>query len=322
MASLTDLIRSRLQCVRPTADGFQAQCPVCAASGRDQTGNHLHIWTRNGAFWCVVGSETPGHNAAVRAYLYDGVPPEALAAYQISIIDPEPKLEADKVFPEDMLSRMSQDHSYWVGRGISEDVLRRLEGGLVPRDPPGKLSGRYVFPIRCPSTKRIVGWTGRLVSDASFGPKWKHLVKAKRAIYPVVKVDAAIRRARKVVLVESPGDMLSLMTTGIDYALVLLGLNVNSRMLGYLASANLDEIIISTNSDTERVAPDGTVSHPGQDAAAKLRAKLIPYLGDHRVRVRLPGGGVKDWNEALLKAPTELATFKAELEGAPNPSTP
>lgn len=318
MLTLSELVMSRLHRVQRVSDGWTAQCPCCAAQGHDKTGNHLRIWAANGAFNCVVGSgdDEVGreHNRAIRRYIYDGVSPDVVLSLERSVVDPDPKLDADKVYPDSMLLKLKQDHSYWLNRGIREDVLRRLEGGVVPKDPPNKLSNRYVFPIRDPNSRQIVGWTGRLISDASFGPKWKHMLRAKRTIYPLHIVKPDIMRAKKVVLVESIGDMLALMSAGIPYCLVLFGLNLNSRLMGFLLAANLDEIVISTNNDAVRVGSDGAEYRPGQEAADKIARQIGAFLGDSRVRVRLPTTS-KDWNDVLLGGGDELVKFKAELEG-------
>lgn len=313
MSSLHDVLVARLENVRRNGDGtYQARCPACAAlNNGDSQKVHLRIWA-SGAFRCAkAGSEDTDHNRAIRAFIHEGVDPLAIATLAAtSLEDPNPKLDADTVYPEEMLQRLIPNHRYWIGRGIDEAVLRRLEGGLVPSDPPSKLSGRYTFPIRDYATRRIVGWTGRLTNDASFGPKHKHLVRVSRAIYPLTTVKDAIIRARKVVLNEGMGDQLALMTAGIDYTLMLMGLHINSRLLGYLVSANLDEVIISTNNDAIG-KPESQCA--GNVAAEKIRAKLVPYLGEHKVRVRLPQTR-KDWCKTLEDGTNELAVFKGELE--------
>lgn len=313
MATLADLLGQRLEKLRRNADGsFQARCPCCALQGHDKGGEHLRVWV-DGSFHCVVGSDDGGgsHNRAVRAWIYQGGDAATLALMELTVIDPEPKLTADTIYPESMLTRMVPDHSYWVGRKVNEDVLRRLEGGLVPAEPRGKLSNRYCFPVRDHASKRIVGWTGRLVSEASFGPKWKHLVKVSRCVYPLTANEAAIRRARKVVLIESVGNGLALSSTGIDNWIVLLGLNVNSRLLGWLVGANLDEVIVSTDND----AMDASKGHSaGNDKAVQIRDKLARYLGEHKVRVRLVQTR-NDWCKVLEDGTGELEVFKAELEG-------
>lgn len=312
MASLASILSKRLEKLRLNSDSqsWQARCPCCAAAGRDTSGEHLRVY-KSGAFSCVVDNSKE-HNRFIRSYVYDGVVAADLA--EVTIIDPEPKLDIDPVYPEELLKSLTPDYSYWRGRGISDDVLQRLEGGLYPRGQHGKMEGRFVLPVRHHQPPhRIMGWTGRLVNSASFGPKHKHLVKSSRAVYPLTVTREAILRARKVVLLESVGDMLACMTAGIDCVLVLFGLNLNSRIIGFLVGANLTEVIISTNKDEAKVAPDGTVTYPGQEAAAKARAKLVPYLGEDVVRIRLPEHS-NDWGDDLEKrGGAELAEFKKEL---------
>lgn len=310
--NLEGLIRSKLENVRPVAGGgWQCACPICRLEGGDSQRNHLRVYL-TGAFSCAKLQGDATHNKLIRAYLYKDASPEALALLETSFVDPDPKIDADKIYPEEMLKELVPDHSYWVNRGISEDVLRRLEGGYVPKDRKGKLSNRYVFPIRDHITGRIVGFSGRLVDPNSFGPKYKHLVKSSRVVYPLWYVKKDILAARKVVLVESSGDCLSLLSYGINNVLVLLGLNLNSKMMGFLASASLDEVIISTNNDNHE---SGKVSSKGAGnvGAQKIYDKLVPYLGEHRVRIRLPMTG-KDWNEADV---AEIQEFKKELESKP-----
>lgn len=315
---LQSILSTRLEGFRRNGDGtYQARCPACAAEGHDKQRNHLRIWP-SGAFVCAkLRKDNPNdapldHNRLIRAHVYQDLDPAALALLETQIVDPEPKLTADKVYPEEMLSGMVQNHSYWIGRGISEDVLRRMEGCLHPEGISSKMTGRYLFPIRDYPSRRIVGWTGRLVgSSNSFAPKWKHLCRASRVTFPLTVTADPIKHARKVVLVESPGDGLALAQGGIWCFGILLGLNLNSRWLGWLASADLDQIIISTNNDEIGAAKsDGA----GNKAAQKLRAKLVPFFGEERVVVRLPQAA-KDWGDVLKVCPEEIARFKAEIEG-------
>jgi hypothetical protein len=317
-ADLQSILSARLEAFRRNSDGsYQARCPVCASEGHDKQRDHLRVWP-SGAFRCAkYAKDAPGeapldHNRLIRAFVYQNVDPATLALLETQIIDPEPKLVADKVYPEETLTQMVPDHRYWVGRGISEEVLRRFEGGLHPEGIPSKMSKRYLFPVRDYPSRRIVGWTGRLTeSTNSFAPKWKHLVKSGRALYPLTVTADAIRTARKVVLVESPGDGLSLFQGGIPYVAILFGLNMNSRWLGWLASADLDQIVISTNNDAIG-KPQSDCA--GNKAAEKLRAKLVPFFGEERVKVRLPQSA-NDWNDVLRKGTGELALFREELEG-------
>ncbi len=306
---LHSLLSSRLDNLKRTQGGWTAACPVCRAEGGDGQRNHLRIW-QSAAFSCAKHQGERDHNRAIRAFIYQDADPDLVASLDVEVLDPDPKLDIERVYPEEMLTRLVQDHRYWLGRNISEDVLRKLEGGMAPVDEQSKLSGRYIFPVR-DAHGRITGFTGRLVNDASFGPKWKHLVRASKAAYPLNVTGEHIRRTRKVCFTEGVGDGLTWGTHGIWNWLILLGLNLNPRVLGFLASANPTHIIISTNSDSERVnKTTGNVTHPGQDAAVKLRNQLIPFFGEERIIIRLPQTA-KDWNAA---DPDEVRAFKAEVE--------
>lgn len=309
MASFDDIIRAHLENVRPTTDGWVAACPACRGQGGDKQGNHLRIWRGSHAFNCAkAGPEDREHNKLVRAVLYQDADPFALAALDLQIVDPEPKLDVDKVYPEDMLARLVPDHRYWVGRGISEDVLRKLEGGLAPPDEKSKLSNRYIFPVR-DDKGRITGFTGRLVSEASFGPTHKHLVRASRAVYPIHVAGEHIRRTRKVAFTEGIGDGLTWASHGMWNWLLLFGLNLNARILGFLVSVNPTHIVISTNNDAV-----GDKGHSvGNETAEKLRRKLVPFFGEERVLIHLPPR--KDWNQCQQENPAEVAEFKAWFDG-------
>ena len=60
-----------------------------------------------------------------------------------------------------------------------------------------------------------------------------------------------IKESKKVFLVESIGDMLSLWEAGIKNTLVLFGLNVSSKIKQILIMLNLEKIYICLNNDDE-----------------------------------------------------------------------
>ncbi len=306
---LNALLSSRLDNVKRAPQGWVAACPICAQAGNGLRGrNQLKVWA-SGAFHCVIASDQPGHNAALRAWLYAEADPDTLASLAEQIIDPEPKLEVEKVYPEDMLTKLTPDYRYWMGRGISEEVLRRMGGGLASADEKSKLAGRYVLPVR-DEKGRIIGWTGRLVSDASFGPTHKHLVKSSRCVFPIHDAAEAIRRTRKVVFTEGVGDGLSLATVGLRNRLDLLGLNLNARVMGFLVSVNPTHLILSLNNDAIGEAKS---KNAGNKAADKLRAKLVPFFGEERVLDKPPQTR-KDWNKVLMENPEEIHAFKAWVD--------
>lgn len=290
---------SRLTNVKPTADGFQARCPACAAQNGDKSGNHLRIW-KNGAFNCIVGSETPGHNRIIRSLvLGDGT-------IDVEYIDPEPRLTTDKIYPESSIAALLPDYTYWLGRGMKESVLAALENGVAPKGEKGKLAGRTIFPVR-DMQRRIMGFSGRLLETNSFAPTWKHMFKSSRSVYPWHLTGPAIKAAKTVVLVESVGDLLACLSHDIKPVLCIFGLNLNSAIISTLVANGVQRVILSLNND-----PDPVKSHSGS-ALARIESKLTLFFA--RVEVRLPES--KDWGKAAEggeAGAAELARFKAEVE--------
>jgi hypothetical protein len=46
----------------------------------------------------------------------------------------KPKLVTQKVYEKDMLLKLKKDHSYWIQRGVPEDILVEFEGGVALED--------------------------------------------------------------------------------------------------------------------------------------------------------------------------------------------
>ncbi len=307
------LLSSRLEGLRRNSDGtYQARCPICALSGGDSGKQHLRIWPSQ-AFRCVK-DDSKEHNKAVRAVIYDSADPETLAELSLQVIDPEPKLEVEKVYPEEMLTKLVPDYRYWAGRGISEEVLRRMGGGLAPADERSKLSGRFIHPLRNKGDK-LIGFAGRLVSEASFGPKWKILGKKTKFVYPHYSIlSKELDSKKEIILVEGIGCVLSLASAGIWNTFCLFGLNVSSVLLGLVVSKNLKRVVIATNNEASGI---------GNTAAAKIRAQLIVFLGEEKVIVHLPdkkdfaemsSEAIQQWYNTSQVAPDEVKAFKAEVE--------
>ncbi len=289
---------SKLVNVKALSNGWQAQCPVCAREGRDLTGkNHLRLY-RSGAFSCVVNHGDLGHNRAIRALLKDGYESE------VEYIDAEPRTKVDRVYPDSVLERLIPDYSYWVGRGMKEDVIRALECGLAPEDEKGPLSGRAVFPLRNPSGK-IEAFTGRLAIENSIGKKWIHLGPVSHVVWPWRLSGPEIERTKTAVLIESPGDSLACLSHGIKPVICLFGLNLFGLTIATLVAAGVNRVFVSLNRDKDE--------RKGQAAADKIARRLEHFVPD--VRIRLPNG-FKDWGEAAEggeAGAAELARFREEI---------
>lgn len=273
-------------------------CPQCQKEGHDKQKQHLKIW-KNGAYNCSKYGDDILHNKAIKILLCGFSGDDDFEYIE------EPKLTVEKIYPESSLSTLLPDYSYWVGRGIKEEVLKELEGGLAPQGEKGKLVGRYIFPIRNLQGK-IMGFTGRIVISNSFSTLWKHCFRSSKAVYPWNVTGDDIKKSKTVILTESLGDAMSLISVGIKPVLCIFGLNLNGLIISTLVGASVERIIISLNKDEDE--------NKGRAAAERIARKLTLFFS--RVEIRLPVS-FKDWNEALTGGETgmaDLMKFKEEIE--------
>lgn len=283
----------------PTDQSIQCQCPICASEdGRDLVGrNHLRVY-QSGGFRCIVNDDRV-HNAKIRAYLR-GTNPDENPDYEY--IDPEPaRISVEKVYPEETLSKLVPDYSYWVGRGIKPEVLARLEGGMAPEDEKSKLSARFIFPCRN-IDGRIIGYSARLTFNNSFAPKWKIIGKKSLFIMPSVSISKpAIQETGTVILVEGIGCCLKLGERGIFNTLCLFGLNISGRQISYIVSTGARRVVIATNNEDSGI---------GNQAAERLKTKLCAFFSEENVVIHLPYSKdfmemseekIAEWHQSLQK---------------------
>ncbi len=290
---------SKLKGVKRQAGGtVVAQCPACAKENRDQSCNHLSI-KASGEFNCIVGSASDSnHNRFIRAFLLDG------ATEEFEFISAQPEsIKMDRVFPDEILTKLIPDFSYWAGRGIEKEVLQPLENGLAPRDQKGALSGRSLFPLRNPDG-RIIAFTGRLVVTNSLDKKWRHLGPVSKVVWPWRVSGPVIESTKTAILVESPGDTLALLSSDIKPVICLFGLNLFDLTISHLIGAGVNRVFVSLNRDAD--------PRKGQAAADKIARKLNAFVPD--VRIRLPNAPYKDWGDAKKDGEAGAAELKAFRE--------
>lgn len=200
-----------------------------------------------------------------------------------TIEQPELTLNEPKIFPIEILQNLKPDHSYWLNRGISREVLDELGGGIA--DLP-KMKGRYCFII-WNSKKQIIGIQGRSLDGKN--PVYKILGSKSEFCFPMHVNLKDIKQKSEVILVEGVGCALSLMVAGIRNSLVLFGISLSNHQLSTLISLAPRKILVSTNRD----------HGPGIIAADKLQRRLWKFFDKRQVEIRLPPG--KDFNEVLQK---------------------
>ena len=196
---------------------------------------------------------------------------------KIEIVKPE--IKSPKVFNKTCLSKLVSNHMYWQSRGISEDTVSQFKGGIIGE---GKMKNRYVFPF-FDAKDRLVGVSGRYTKPIKYDsiPKWKHIGDKYAWKYPLFLNHKIIIKEKKVFLVESIGDMLSLWEAGVKNSIVTFGLDVSSTIMGVLLRFDLDKIYISFNNDSNK-------NSRGNFAAKKVEQKLLKHFDPNQIEVKLP----------------------------------
>lgn len=203
----------------------------------------------------------------------------------ISIIErkPEkPEIKHHKTYPKDYLDKLQPIHDYWVNRGVDLSVIKEFQGGV---DDSGKMKGRYVFPI-FNSIQEIIGFSGRDILPNNpksdfVRPKWKHIGDKSKWKYPIHLNLKILQERRRVILVESIGDMLALWSAGIKNTITIFGVDVSVEILNCLLKLDIDKITISLNNDYEN-------NNVGNKAAQKTKNKLLKYFDANQVKIMLP----------------------------------
>lgn len=211
----------------------------------------------------------------------------------------KPEIKGTRILPKEFLNKILPEHNYWIARGVSKATLEDLGGGVVK---VGKMSDRYVFPI-FNYKQELVGISGRdiLNEKNSSRPKWKHIGTKSEWKYPLQMNNRLIQEKKKVILVESIGDMLSLWEADVKYVIVTFGLDVSVAVINYLLRVDIDEIYVSFNNDEQN-------NSAGNVAADKAKKKLLKYFDPPQVKVALPSK--KDFGEM---SPEEIHEWRAKI---------
>ncbi len=192
----------------------------------------------------------------------------------------KPELKAMKTYPKDLLFKLIKDHSYWNGRGVSNETLEAFQGGVIKS---GKMMDRYVFPI-FNYNKDLVGFAGRdLINDPKKDsrPKWKLIGDKSGWKYPLQLNNKIVREGKEAILVESIGDCLSLWEAGVKNTIVTFGLDLSISVLNYLLKIDANKIIVAFNNDDEK-------NSAGNAAADKALNKLSRYFDSNQLTIALP----------------------------------
>jgi len=193
------------------------------------------------------------------------------------------KLKFEEVYPDSILEKLLPHYKFYNTRGISDETLISLKGGLATRS---QMYQRFVFPIYN-QYKQIHGFSGRDMSSKEGRPKWKHMGKKTAWVYPAyvpMKDGIFFDYVSKdyVLIVESIGDALSCIENGITNVLVSFGLDISSKLLCSLIQFNFEKVILSFNNDSNKA------DNAGMNAAVKNYLKLLSYYNHDDIKICLP----------------------------------
>ena len=194
----------------------------------------------------------------------------------------------EKIYPASLLDKLFPSYGYWLGRGISQEILEFTRGGLCHESPFYRY---YVFPV-FNSRGQIHGLSGRDTTGRQ-KIKWKHEGKSGTFIYGVympledgsLPVKESILEEKEVNIVESIGDCLSAWECGLWNVVPSFGLNISPKLLSFLLAVGA-KINIFYNNDVKK---------NGNFAAVKNFCKVY-NLGE--VGIKLTDEGV-DLNDML-----------------------
>lgn len=198
-------------------------------------------------------------------------------SFDFTKIEEKPVIKMPKIVSLIELEKLEPDHGYWQGRGISAFTMFDFKGGICKE---GKMKGRYVIPI-FDSKGKVIGLTGRKLEDKGPGPKWKHLNSKTTFIFPAYQHLAEIKKAKEVILAESPACIFALAEAGIKNAICLFGTDCSTAIINFLLKMDPDLIIIALNNE-----PDN--NGVGNSAAIKTKTKLSRYFDKRQLEIRLP----------------------------------
>jgi 5S rRNA maturation endonuclease (ribonuclease M5) len=201
-----------------------------------------------------------------------------------------------KKFDKILINKLIKDHSYWQARGISPFTLEQFKGGIADN---GRMKGRYVFPI-FDEKGDIIGFTGRAINKNNI--RWKHLGNKSNWLFPNFGFKE-IQNKKSAILVESPGDALSLIEVGVKNVIVLFGVSISPKIICYLLKSDINNVKIILNNDYDN-------NFVGNKAAGEIKKELLSHFDDSQIEIVTPPEN--DLNDMLIKDRESFKNFCLE----------
>lgn len=247
----------------------------------------LQIW-KNSGVWRDFVENTPPLPFAKLLEAHFGPDKKSIEKYLQADYNPSTRtfsqsdrLTMDRIYEESLLDELLPHYQFYKDKGIDEAILKELKGGYATK---GKMLRRFVFPIYNEDFQ-IHGFSGRDMSNRENAPKWKHLGRKSKWLYPYYASSAcreSIKDKGSVIVVESIGDLLNLHQHGYHNVLVSFGLDISPKLLCHLVGIDVSRIIISLNNDSDKA------SNRGARAAVKNYLKLLTHFDFKQLSICLP----------------------------------
>lgn len=192
-------------------------------------------------------------------------------------------LTEEKSFDKSCLSKLLPHYDFYTKapKSISTETLKDYQCGLATS---GAMYQRLVFPI-FRNDGKIHGFSGRKMIEDNDKPKWLHKGKSSNYFYPYYTTKLTsymIKNNKRVFLVESIGDSLSLYNNKVEENLVTFGLSVSPKFISRLSSLPIDKIIVAFNNDFDSEKNRGLIG------AVKAILKMSDVIDIHRLYLYLP----------------------------------
>ena len=179
-----------------------------------------------------------------------------------------------ETFSEEEVKDLLPDYDYFINRGISDKACITFRGGLCNN---GTLKDRQCLLI-INSKNQIVGVTGRDVTNKK-KIKWMHRGVKSKWVWPAYLSHSDIGNCKEIILVESPLCCMRLWDCGVKNTICLFGVEISNAVINYLLRVHPKKIIVALNNEE---------SHIGNNAANKVRDRLIKYFDSHVIKIHLP----------------------------------
>ena len=216
----------------------------------------------------------------------------------------------EEIYPESILDNLLPHYKFYINKGINKAVLEKLKGGLATR---GQMYQRFVFLFIMNTIKYMVFLVGICLRKKANqnGSIWGVKVAGFTQLTPLLTFNESSQD--HVIIVESIGDCLNLMTQGFDNVLVSFGLDISSKLLCSIVKFGFSNVILSLNNDMNKS------DNRGMQASIKNYLKLLNYFDKDNVKICLPikndfgdmnEKDFKKWKDKLLLCKTTDQTSK------------